>query len=158
MVVTLQRARRARPQRLARPGPRRARWTGRGLIAGGAAMVPWTVAVASRLPSAKQVSNWSLAWTGLDAAIAAGLLGTGALLAQGDVRHRPAAAATAALLVMDAWFDMTTAAAGPERARALALAIGAELPMAALCGYLALRAGDQSTPEPGADGGTEPDG
>jgi hypothetical protein len=41
---------------------------------------------------------------------------------------------------VDAWFDTTTAAPGGDFATAVAMALGAELPLAALCGRLALRA------------------
>jgi hypothetical protein len=95
--------------------------------------------LAERLPDTAQVSNWSTAWVGLDAMLATGLLSTGILLLRRDARHRLAAAATGALLVTDAWFDVMTSAAGSERAFAIVLAIGAELPLAALCAALALR-------------------
>jgi len=58
---------------------------------------------------------------------------------RGEGRYVLAATATAALLVVDAWFDTTTAAAGSDFAAAT-MAPGAELPLAALCGWLALRA------------------
>ena len=68
-----------------------------------------------------------------------GLTGTGVLLRRNDPRVAQVAAATAALLVMDAWFDVTTAAPGSELATALTLALAAELPMAVACGAVALR-------------------
>uniref|UniRef100_UPI000AD60E15 hypothetical protein n=1 Tax=Actinomadura kijaniata TaxID=46161 RepID=UPI000AD60E15 len=111
-----------------------------GLAGGGLALVPWTFALAARLPSTAQVSNWSAAWVGLDVMLAAGLLGTGALVLRRDARYGLTAAATGALLVMDAWFDVLTSASGSERAVAAALAAGVELPLAALCGILAARA------------------
>ncbi|MGI5257723.1 hypothetical protein [Streptomyces angustmyceticus] len=43
------------------------------------------------------------------------------------------------LLVADACLDLATAAPGAERVTALAMAVGAELPLAALCAYLASR-------------------
>ncbi|NUP38912.1 MAG: hypothetical protein HOY76_18325, partial [Streptomyces sp.] len=46
---------------------------------------------------------------------------------------------TCALLVVDAWFDTVTAAPGAELVAALAMAVGAELPLAALCAVLALK-------------------
>ncbi|GAA1541299.1 hypothetical protein GCM10009678_24740 [Actinomadura kijaniata] len=118
----------------------RRRWLGWGLAGGGLALVPWTFALAARLPSTAQVSNWSAAWVGLDVVLAAGLLGTGALVLRRDARYGLTAAATGALLVMDAWFDVLTSAPGSERAVAAALAAGVELPLAALCGILAARA------------------
>ncbi|MFD0684890.1 hypothetical protein [Actinomadura fibrosa] len=136
----------ARPtaaRRMARPitGHRtgRGRWVGWGLIGGGVALVPWICVLASTLPSTAQVSNWSAAWVGLDVMLAAGFLATGVLVTRQDPRQGPLAAATGALLLADAWFDVMTAAPGAERAVALALAVGAEVPLAALCACLALR-------------------
>ncbi|GAA3926394.1 hypothetical protein GCM10023085_04730 [Actinomadura viridis] len=144
MVTSAPRTRRT-PRRTPRrtgggTGGRTARWTAWGLMAGGAAMVPWTGVLAARLPSTTTVSHWSTAWAGLDALVATGLLTTGVLMARGDVRHGLTAAATGSLLVMDAWFDVTTAAPGAGRRLAVALAVGAELPVAAVCAALALRA------------------
>ncbi|WP_225993452.1 hypothetical protein [Actinomadura rudentiformis] len=112
---------------------------GWALTGAGAAMVPWMYVLATRLPSTTEVSNWSTAWVGLDAMLAAGLVSTGVLLRRKDSRHTLTAAATASLLVMDAWFDVTTSAGGAERATAVALAAGVELPLAALCAALAVR-------------------
>ncbi|WP_323138670.1 hypothetical protein [Streptomyces mirabilis] len=57
-----------------------------------------------------------------------------------DPRRCLTATATAALLVVDAWFDVTTSRPGPGLATAVAMAVGAELAMAALCTVLAVRA------------------
>jgi hypothetical protein len=113
---------------------------GRGLAGGGVVMVPWMILLARTLPSTTRVSNWSMAWVGLDALMAAGLLGTGVLLARRDPRHGLTAAATGALLTMDAWFDILTSAPGAERAMAVTLAAGLELPLACFCTVLAVRA------------------
>ncbi|MEU8870589.1 hypothetical protein AB0D24_05375 [Streptomyces javensis] len=75
---------------------------------------------------------------GLDALEALGPLSTAALRRRGDGRHRLTAAATGALLVVDAWFDTVTAASGGELAAAVAMALCAELPLAAVCTALAL--------------------
>lgn len=133
-----------RPRAVRRPRvparDRRRRWLGWGLIGGAAALVPWMWVLAETTPSTAVVSNWSAAWVGLDALEAVALLGTGALLVRRDSRHGMAAAVAATLLVVDAWFDVMTATSGPERAVAAALAAGAELPLAALCAALAVRA------------------
>ncbi|WP_433150475.1 hypothetical protein ACQPZ8_13145 [Actinomadura nitritigenes] len=149
-----------RPRALSRPRPRRPlsrtaltraalsrrgalgqreRWIGLGFAAGGVMMVPWMFVLARTLPSTTQVSNWSMAWVGLDVLIGAGLLGTGVLLARRDPRHGLPAAATGALLAMDAWFDVLTSAPGTERALAMAMAAGLELPLACACAVLAVR-------------------
>lgn len=123
--------------------PRSARGMGRAgwlLDACGLALLPWLYVLATGLPANATAEHWPIAWVGLDALEALGLIATGLLAARGDRRHALAAAATATLLVVDAWFDTTTAAPGGDFAAALAMALGAELPLAALCGRLALRA------------------
>ncbi|MFK0048712.1 LPXTG cell wall anchor domain-containing protein [Streptomyces sp. NPDC090741] len=109
------------------------------LTGAGVALLPWMVVLAKTLPQTAEVANWSTAWIGLDALLAAGLSGTGLLLRRHDPRAAPLAAATAALLLMDAWFDVTTSAPGGARATALALAVCAELPLAAVCAAVATR-------------------
>ncbi|MEU1078097.1 MULTISPECIES: hypothetical protein [unclassified Streptomyces] len=109
------------------------------LTGAGVVLVPWMVVLARTLPPTVEVSNWPLAWIGLDAGLAVGLAGTGVLLRRGDPRAQAAAAATGALLVMDAWFDVTTSAPGPQLATAVALAACVELPLAAACAVVAIR-------------------
>ncbi|MEV6580316.1 LPXTG cell wall anchor domain-containing protein [Streptomyces sp. NPDC051582] len=109
------------------------------LTGAGVALLPWMVVLAKTLPQTAEVSNWSTAWIGLDAMLAAGLGGTGLLLGRHDPRAASLAAATAALLLTDAWFDVITAAPGSARATAVALAVCAELPLAAVCAAVAAR-------------------
>jgi hypothetical protein len=45
----------------------------------------------------------------------------------------------AAMLVTDAWFDVTTAAPGPAHTQAVLSAVFLEFPAATLCGLLARR-------------------
>ncbi|KOU47144.1 hypothetical protein ADK55_20215 [Streptomyces sp. WM4235] len=97
------------------------------------------VVLAKSVPHTTEVSYWSTAWIGLDAMLVAGLAGTGALLRRGDPRVSAVAGATAALLVMDAWFDVTTSAGTSGQGMALALAAVAELPLAAVCAVVAIR-------------------
>ncbi|MCT9087781.1 hypothetical protein N4G70_02760 [Streptomyces sp. ASQP_92] len=109
------------------------------LTGAGVALVPWMVVLAKTLPATTEVSNWSTAWVGLDALLAVGLTGTGVLLGRNDPRAAQVAAATAAILVVDAWFDVTTASPGGELATALTLAVAVELPMAVTCAVVSLR-------------------
>ncbi|MET7916245.1 LPXTG cell wall anchor domain-containing protein [Streptomyces avermitilis] len=109
------------------------------LVCGGAALLPWMVVLARTLPATAEVRNWSSAWVGLDAALAVGLVGTGLLLRRRDRRHVLAAAATSALLVMDAWFDVLTARPGAELLTAGLLAVCVELPLAGVCARIAVR-------------------
>jgi hypothetical protein len=137
-VLTGLRSRRALPQ----PGgtlPGRPAWLGRGLVVAGAGMFPWLLVLALTLPASPRAAHWPIAWVGLDGLEALGLLATGVAL----IRRRSwlclAAAVTATLLVVDAWFDVLTSAPGSATAVAIAMAVCPELPTAVLCAVLAVR-------------------
>jgi hypothetical protein len=68
-----------------------------------------------------------------------GLLSTGLLMLRRDSRYRLTAAATSALLLVDAWFDIVTSAPGVDRLAAVGMAAALELPIAVLCAILAAR-------------------
>ncbi len=110
-----------------------------GLAAGGICLVPWLVYLAVSLPPAPVAWHWPAAWAGLDAMEAAGLISTAVLMLRGDARYRLTAIATAALLTVDAWFDVTTAPPGSGQLASLLMAALAELPAAAACTWLACR-------------------
>jgi hypothetical protein len=81
------------------------------------------------------VDHWKLTWIGLDCgtALAAGI--TAYLL---HTRNRYAvltAMAAGTLLAADAWFDVSTAAAGFDRTLSLAEALLLELPLA-ICAFV----------------------
>ncbi|HEV3174004.1 MAG TPA: hypothetical protein VGZ32_26885 [Actinocrinis sp.] len=119
-------------------GPRWTRWIGIGLTGAGLAMVPWLGVLATGLPASYHAGNWNAAWVGLDALEALGLFATGTLLRRRDPRAALTAAATSALLCVDAWFDVLTSAPA-DRVTAIVMAAGAELPITALCAVLAVR-------------------
>ncbi|MBH1933305.1 hypothetical protein I5Q34_03205 [Streptomyces sp. AV19] len=118
---------------------RHRRTLGLGLTACGVALLPWLYCLATGLPDTYPAVRWPLAWAGLDALEAAGLITTGLFTARHDERRRVAAAATAALLFADAWFDTVTAAPGADFTSALVMAAALELPLATVCAALALR-------------------
>jgi hypothetical protein len=66
------------------------------------------VVLATTLPGKYHAAHWPAAWVGLDTLEAVGLITTGLLALRGDRRLPSAATATATLLAVDAWFDMTT--------------------------------------------------
>ncbi len=114
-------------------------WLGRGVLIAGLAMIPWVFILACSLPPAIRAAHWSTAWAGLNALEAAGLMTTGvALIGRYSWLCLPAAV-TSTLLVIDAWFDITTSAPGPAATVAIAMAVFPELPMAGLCAVLAIR-------------------
>ncbi|MEU6245109.1 hypothetical protein [Streptomyces sp. NPDC047024] len=111
-----------------------ARWRGRVLAGAGLALLPWLGYLAATLPPAEAAP-----WVALDALEAAALITAGSRLLHADPRHRVPAAAAAVLLLADAFLDLATAAPGPELATAAAMAVCAELPLAALCATVAAR-------------------
>ncbi|MFJ6907728.1 hypothetical protein ACWERF_09650 [Streptomyces griseoluteus] len=104
----------------------------RVLLGAGLALLPWLGYLAGTLPPAE-----AAAWVTLDVLEAAALLAAGGRLLRHDPRHRAPAAAAAVLLLADACIDVATSLPGPEPALAVAMAVIAELPLAALCAALA---------------------
>jgi hypothetical protein len=100
-------------------------------------IVPWTVYLALRLPSHHVTPHWSIAWGGFDAALAGAAAFTAYALARRTAWIPIAASVTGTLLVCDAWFDLLTARAGGELLEAALEATLAELPLAAICFWLA---------------------
>jgi hypothetical protein len=122
--------------RLAGTGPP---WLGRGLVVAGLAMIPWLVVLAVTLPASARAAHWPAAWIGLDSLEGLGLLATGLLLIRRDDRCCLTAAAASALMLTDAWFDVTTASPGPALAMAIAMAACVEIPVSLICASVAVR-------------------
>lgn len=117
-----------------RPVPR---WTGPFFWLLGLATVPWVFYLAATLPRRQRTVHYDIAWIGFDIALIAMLLVTGWLAHKGsDVVELPAAI-TAALLFMDAWFDVLTSATKGQLVVAVVLAAGAEIPGGLACLFLA---------------------
>ena len=98
----------------------------------GVLLVPWIGVLIEQLHGQAGKRSFNSSWVGLDVLEAVCLLIVAVLLSR---RHRatsPVAAATAAILCMDAWFDTMSAAPQLPYAESLAMACFAELPLAAL--------------------------
>lgn len=98
--------------------------------AGAVALVPWTALLVMTLPTEHQVHQWSVAWAGFDVLLILALTATAVL---GWRRHPAgilAAAVTAALLICDAWFDVSLDIGSPDIWGSAALALFVELPVA----------------------------
>ena len=107
------------------------------LIVGGVAvaLLPWTAYLSATLPSKHLTEHWDIAWAGLDLFEATALVSLFVAIVRRS-RFVPMFAAVAGTaLLCDAWFDLTTSGRGFYWA--LAEAIGAELPLAALCFWVA---------------------
>lgn len=105
----------------------------------GAWLVGWSAALATSVPPSARARHWNLAWSGLDLAEAAAASATAVLLARGERHAAQPAAVLAALLCIDAWFDVCTAPAGRGRRIAIAEAALLELPVAAASAWLSAR-------------------
>jgi hypothetical protein len=113
------------------------RWAAPLFAACAAILLPWIVIAGITLPSRSLSRNYDLAWAGYDVILLIGLLST-AVSALRRSRQLPiAAAATGALLTADAWFDVLTSPAGWDELEAIAMSMLAELPLAAVCFWLA---------------------
>ena len=116
----------------------RHRWAGVVFAVLGVGLLPWSLWLGYSLPSRHVAHHWDLAWAGFDIVLAIALVGTGvALLTGRTVLLDDFAAATGALLIADAWFDIVTAADWNERTLAIAFAVFAEIPLAIVCFVLA---------------------
>jgi hypothetical protein len=115
-------------------------WAALLLAAAGVALIPWIVLLLSALPNAYRATHWDIAWAGLDAALAPLLVAVGVAAWRGSPWLQEVAAATATLLLVDAWFDVLTSSTTGELAVAVVEAALVEVPIAILCLVLASRA------------------
>jgi hypothetical protein len=111
------------------------RWVGPLFALFSVVMVPWIVYIAVSLPSRQLSPNYDLAWAGFDVLLAAGLAGSAYFALRRSRYLSAASAATAALLVVDAWFDCMTTP-GSDRWQSIAFCFLVELPLAAVCLWL----------------------
>ena len=99
-------------------------------------LVPWILYLTFTLPSRHLTAHYDVAWVGFDIALTASFAATAWAALRGSHWLAPLAAVTGTMLVCDAWFDVVTSQAGSEMFEAIAEAIAAELPLAALCGFI----------------------
>jgi hypothetical protein len=100
-------------------------------------LVPWIVFLVRSLPSTHPAANWDIAWAGFDAGLAFLLLAVAAAAWRRSPWLEGAAAAAAALLFVDGWFDVMTSSTRVELGIAIGEALLVELPLAGLCLLLA---------------------
>lgn len=100
-------------------------------------LIPWTVLLVIELPDRQIARHWDLAWGGLDVGIAVGLLATAFTVIRLGAWTPIAATFTATMLIVDAWFDIVTAAGSDRRLIAIGMAVLVEIPLAAVCVLIA---------------------
>jgi hypothetical protein len=111
-------------------------WVAPIFLAMGVLLVPWIVLLFVTLPENYTAARWRLAWGGFDVGLAVSLGATAILVLRRSALTQTAAAITAAFLVCDAWFDVLTSR-GRDVWFAIVLALLVELPLAALCIWIA---------------------
>jgi hypothetical protein len=116
------------------------RWVGPLAIVCVIGLIPWIVFLALSLPDHARARHYNLAWVGFDIGMGVVLLALG----HSALRRRPTtelfAGVAATMLVVDAWFDAVTASNRTNFMWAVASAIFVELPLAVLCGWVAINA------------------
>lgn len=113
------------------------RWAAPVFLGCAIVLVPWIVVAAVTLPSHQLSQNYDVAWAGYDVGLLIGLVCTALSALRRSRRLTIAAAATGALLLADAWFDVLTSPGGWDLVEAAAMSLLAELPLAGLCFWLA---------------------
>jgi hypothetical protein len=103
----------------------------------GLALLPWTVWLSSSLPPGHVTEHWDLAWSGFDSVLAVSFLLTAFAAWHRHPWLPAAAAATGALLLADAWFDLVLEERSNDFEIALVEALLAELPLALVCFWVA---------------------
>jgi hypothetical protein len=117
------------------------------LVLGSVAIVlfPWTAYLSATLPSEHVTHHWQVAWAGFDLFEAAALVATFVAMLKRSAFVTVAASVAGTALLCDAWFDLVTAQAGREFWWALLFALVGELPLAALCFWIAFEVGGSWT-------------
>ena len=117
------------------PAAAAVRWLPRLLTACAVGLAPWIGVLMAQLHGQAGKRSFASSWIGLDVMEICGLLLTAVLLRRRARAASPVAAATAMLLVADAWFDYMSAAPKLEYAQAMLLAVVIELPLAAILAW-----------------------
>lgn len=115
------------------------RWIGPFYLGAAVLLIPWIVYLGVVLPDRTTSEHWDVAWVGFDVMEFVALALTGWFAYRRSTWVEVAATAAAALLVIDAWFDITTANGGWNLVQAIVLGAGLELPLAAVSVWIARR-------------------
>jgi hypothetical protein len=116
---------------------RPARWVVPLFALAAAVLVAWIAFLVRSLPSTHAAPHWDVAWAGFDAGLALLLLAVAVAAWRRSSWLEGAATAAAALLFVDAWFDILTSSSHAQLGLAIGEAVLIELPLAVLCLLLA---------------------
>lgn len=112
-------------------------WIAPALLLCAAVLIPWTALLFAALPGHYVANHWQLAWGGFDLGLGLALAATAVMVARRSPFAEVTATITGTLLCCDAWFDVLTARGLADTAQAVISAVLIELPLAALCFWMA---------------------
>jgi DMSO reductase anchor subunit len=102
-------------------------------------LIPQTVHLSSSLKEIALANHWRTVWVGLDIAEAVVFLLTAWFLFRRSILVVVTASMAAAMLWLDAWFDVLTSVRQTDIDTATYLAVFIEVPLGFFCLYVALR-------------------
>lgn len=100
-------------------------------------LLPWAGFLIVTLPRNYTANHWRVAWGGFDIGLGAAMVATAIAVVRRSPFAEVAAAVCGTLLVCDAWFDVLTSRTTGELVQAGLEASLVELPLAALCFWMA---------------------
>ncbi len=103
-------------------------------------LLPWTAWLTVTLPARHVSEHWDAAWVGFDVAEFVALAATAFGIWRRTAWLQAAAAAAGTLLCADAWFDVLLSHGDRKFWVAVAEAVVAEIPLAAVCFWIAVDA------------------
>jgi hypothetical protein len=112
------------------------RWVTPVLALTAAGLLPWTLYLTFSLPSRHVTAHYDIAWVVFDCALFVAFAATVWCAVRALEWLVPAAAVTGTMLLCDAWFDVITTIGTNDWIEAVLEAAFAELPLAALCGFI----------------------
>jgi hypothetical protein len=112
-------------------------WIAPAFILCAAVLLLWAVLLIFTLPRNYTANHWRVAWAGFDLGLGAAMVTTAIAVIRRSPFAEVAAAITGTLLLCDAWFDVLTASTTGELVQAAVEATLIELPLAALCFWMA---------------------
>lgn len=113
------------------------RWVAALFVLGAVLLVPWIIYLGFELPEQNVSRHWDLTWVGFDVALLLALARTGWLAWKGRRQMELPAIAAGTLLLVDAWFDITTASTTRDLIQAIVSAVVLEIPMAMVAFWIA---------------------
>jgi hypothetical protein len=100
-------------------------------------LIVWAAFLIFTLPRNYTANHWHVAWGGFDIGLGVALVATAVAVVRRSPYAEVAAAVSGTLLVCDAWFDVLTSRTTGELVQASIEAALVELPLAALCFWMA---------------------